>query len=60
MRGSGTLRKFMMQHGAHFKFIDKNGDAILNEKEDDFALSNILSLCPDQAPWKELYIQKEE
>ena len=56
MRYSGILRPFIKIHGSNFKFIDKFGEIIPTEKEDNFSLQNILNLCPQDDLWKEFYI----
>ena len=38
MRHSGILKSFIKVHGANFKFIDKFGEVIPSEKEDNYSL----------------------
>jgi hypothetical protein len=46
VRESGALKKFIKAHGAHFRFIDKFGEQILQDVEAKFSLQNILQLVP--------------
>jgi len=38
MRYSGVLKSFIKIHGSNFKYIDKFGDVIPTEKEDNYSL----------------------
>lgn len=60
MRYSGVLKSFIKIHGSNFKYIDKFGDVIPTEKEDNYSLQNILNLCPESENWKEFYIKKDQ
>ena len=59
MRHSGILKSFTMKYGSNFRFVDKFDKTIQTENENNFALSNILNLLPEEGTWKEFYVERD-